>query len=255
MSRALKSILLIGLMVSLPLLILQGFGLIHPLDAAMARALGVAGANLDHKAIQPLAFIVLAFGVAWTTIDINRPAYKTLVAGIALAEVFTLAVLVSLYGAYFAPILPAVAVIMSFAAAFVYSRSDTGQRQRVADAVFGRRLSDTQMRALVDGRTSLEDTGSLQELTLVAAEIFNHEKLMDALEPAQYAAISNRLLNAVAETLVARGGTLAACDGEGVRVIFGAPLASAEHASAAPSWRSCARCGLSTRIWPATMTD
>ena len=233
MSRALKSTLLIGMMVSLPLVIIQVFGLIRPLDASVARGLGLAGANLEHKAVQPLVFIALAFGVAWTTIDINRPAFKALVAGMTLAEVFTLAVLVSLYGAYFAPVLPAAAVVMSFVAAFVYSRSDIGQRQRVADATFGRRISSEQMRALVDGRIALDDAGSLQELTLVVAEIFNHEKLMDSLEPKQYAAVINRVLSAVAEPLVTSGGTLAGCDGEGVRAVFGAPLASAEHAAVA----------------------
>ena len=43
----------------------------------------------------------------------------------------------------------------------------------------------------------------------------------------------NRFLHAAAETLVRAGGTLAACDGEGVRVVFGAPLPSTEHAAAA----------------------
>ena len=233
MSRALKSTLLIGLMVSLPLAIIQTFGLIRPLDFSVARSLGLVDVKLDHRAMQPLVFVALAFGVAWTTIDINRPAFKALVAGATLAEVLTLAVLASLYGAYFAPILPAAAVIMAFTAAFVYSRSDSGQRQRVADAAFGQRVSGEQMRALVDGRVPLDDTGSLQELTLVVAEIFNHEKLMDALDPPPYAAMTNRVLNTVAEILVARGGTLVGCDGEGVRVVFGAPLATAEHAATA----------------------
>ena len=233
MSRAFTSTLIIGAQVCLLLALIYAFGLISTLDAAVARALGLAGTGSDHKLIQPLAFIVLAFGVAWTTIDINRPAFKALVAGVALAEVFTLAVLASLFGAYFSPIFPAAAVLMSFAAAFVYSRSDTGQRQRLADATFGHRVSSGQLRALVDGRTPLEEAGSLQELTFVAAEILNLEKLIDSLEPTQVTAVTNRVLDALAETFVARGGTLSACDGEGIRVVFGAPLPSAEHAPAA----------------------
>ena len=220
-------------MVSLLLLIIHLPRLIWPLDAAVARALGVSGANLSHPLVQALVFVPLAFAIAWTTIDINRPLYKGLIAAVAAAEVFTLSVLVSLYGAYFSPILPAAAVAMAFAAGFIYSRSETGQRQRLADAAFGARVSDEQMRALIDGRTPLDDAGNLQELTLVVAEILNHERLMDALDPAQHAAVSNRFLNAAAEILVRAGGTLAACDGEGVRVIFGTPLPSAEHAASA----------------------
>ena len=233
MSRALKSTLLIGLMVSLPLILIHAFSLIRPLDAAIARSFGLTNTPLDHKAVQALVFVALAFGVAWTTIDINRPVFKGVVAGVALAELFTLSAVIALYGAYFSPVLPAAATVMAFIVAFLYSRSEVGQRQRVADGSFGRRVSGPQMRALVDGRTSLDNIGTLQELTLVVAEIFNHEKLMDSLEPERYAAVTNQVLDTVAETLVARSGTLVACDGEGVRAVFGAPLPLAEHAATA----------------------
>ena len=218
-------------MVSLPLTLIAAFGLIRPLDAAMARSLGLPDANLYHPVLQPFAFVGLAFGIAWTTIDINRTAFKVVVAGVALAQVFTLAAVAALYGVFFSPVLSAAATLMAFIVAFLYARSETGQRQRVADAVFGRQVSGEQMRTLVDGRTPLDDAGRLRDLTLVVAEIFNHETLMDALEPEQHAAVTNRVLNVVAEALVARGGTLTACDGDGVRVVFGAPLPTAEHAA------------------------
>ena len=231
MSRAHKTTLLIGVQVSLLLVLIQVPRLILPLDAALARALGLGVASLSHDVLQAVVFTTLAFGIAWTTIDINRPGFKTLVAALAVAETFTVSVLLALYGTYFSPILPAAAVVMSFTAAFLYSRSETGQRQRLADAAFGRRVSGEQMRSLVeDRRVSLDDVGSLQELTLVVVEILNHEALLDALEPVRHAAMTNRHLAAVAETLVEHGGTLLACDGEGVRALFGAPLPSPEHA-------------------------
>ena len=233
MSRALKFSLFIGAIVSLTLVLVYAPGLIGPLDTAVARKLGLAGLALKHPVVQTLAFMALAFGIAWTTVDINRPVFKWLVAGIALAEVFTLAALTALFGAYFSPVLPAAAVIMAFAGGYFYSRSEAGQRQRLADAAFGRRVSGDQMRTLVDGSTPLDPSGQLQESTLIVADIFNHEALMDALEPAEYATVSNRFLNAMAETLVEKGGTLAACDGEGVRVLFGAPLSAADHAALA----------------------
>ena len=233
MSRALKFSLFIGAMVSLALVLVYAPGFIRPLDAAVTRKLGLAGQTLGHPVIQSLTCIALAFGIAWTTIDINRPVFKVLVAGIALAEVFTVSALAALFGAFFSPVLPAAAVVMSFAGGFFYSRSEAGQRQRLADTSFGRRISGPQMRALVDGNTPLDSAGRLQESTLVVAEIFNHQVLMDALEPGDYTEVSNRFLNAIAETLVERSGTLAACDGEGVRVLFGAPLPIADHASIA----------------------
>ncbi len=233
MSRVLKFALLFGVQTSLVLALVYAPGLLRPLDASVARGLGLADRPLDHPFLQHLAFISLAFGVAWTTIDINRPLTKILVAALALAEVFTLSALASLFGFYFSPLLPAAAAAMAFTAGFIYSNSQSGQRQRVVDSAFGSRVSGRQMRALVDGRTELRDDGQLEELTLVVCEIFNHPALMDALEPADYAAVTNRFLNAAAEALVEKGGTLSACDGEGVRVLFGAPLPMANHAGAA----------------------
>ena len=233
MSRALKFSLFIGAMVSLTLVLVYAPGFIRSLDAAVAGKLGLAGQGLSHPVVQTLAFVGLAFGIAWTTVDINRPVFKWLVAGLALAEVFTLAALAALFGAFFSPVLPAAAVVMAFAGGFFYSRSEAGQRQRLADSTFGRRLSRPQMRALVDGNTPLDPAGQLQETTLVVAEIFNHQALMDALEPGEYATVSNRFLNAITEVLVEKNGALAACDGEGVRVLFGAPLPVPDHAAMA----------------------
>ncbi len=230
MSRAFKYTLLNGALVSLLLALVYTLGLLRPLDAAMARTLGLPSPPPEHPIVQCLAFIALAFGIAWTTIDINRPVSKALVAVGVLAEIFTLSVLVSLYGAYFSPFLPAAAVLMTFVAGYAYASSEAGQRQRVVDAAFGPRVSLRQTRALVDGRATLHPAGQLEELSLVVCEIFNHQPLMDALEPEVYAELCNRFLNIASETLVEKGGTLAGCDGEGARVIFGAPLPLPNHA-------------------------
>ena len=232
-SRALKFTLLNGFLVSFLLFLVYAPGFIVPLDAAVARKLGVSGPGLEHAWLQYFSFILLAFGIAWTTIDINRPASKVLIAAAALAEIFTLAVLVSLFGGYFSPVLPSAAIVMAFTAGFVYSNSQIGRRQRVVDAAFGPRVSLRHMRALVDGRTALNPAGQLEELSLVVCEIFNHQQLMDALEPAEYATLCNRFLGVASDTLVDKGGTLAGCDGEGVRVIYGAPLPLPSHAVAA----------------------
>ncbi len=235
-SRALKFTLLFGVQISLLLLLIAFLGVMRPLDAALFRGLGLAdttGVAISHPFAQVALCVALAFGIAWTTIDINRPVSKILVAFVALAEVFTLSALLAGFDLFFSPLLPALAVALAFACGFIYSRSPGGRRQQFADTAFGSRVSPGLMRSLVDGRASLDAAGQLQELTLVVCEIFNHQQLMDSLEPAEYLALSNRFLHTAAEVLVQRGGCLSACDGEGARVIFGAPLPMAGHAGAA----------------------
>ena len=232
MSRALRSTLIIGSIVALLLYLLEQSAVLGPVDRQLATAFGLpASAPLQHPAVQYLALLALAFGVAWATIDINRFDLKALVAGSALVQVFTGAALVALFGWYFSPLLPGLAVVLSFALAFVYARTAEGQRQRHVESIYGRRISDQTASTLVDGRAPIDNEGQMHELTIVVCEIFNHPSLMAELAPAAYIALNNEFLALASESLVESGGCLAECDGEGVRVIFGTPLPATDHAA------------------------
>ncbi len=233
MSRAAKFTLFIGTQVSLALALLQGFGAIRPMDAGLARGFGLSDAPASHAFWQLAVSIVLAYGITWTTIDVNRPLRKIALAAGAFAEIWTFAALVALFGGYFSPVLPAVAVVLAFVGGYIYSRSEAGKRQQLVDAAFGARVSLEQTHSLVDSKTALDPEGQAQELTVATCEIFNHQQLMEALPPAEYVALCNQYLSAAAEAFVGRGGCLIACDGEGVRAIFGAPSPLAGHAGAA----------------------
>ena len=202
-----------------------------PVDAWMARSFGFGAAGVpNHPAVQWLAIIVMSLGVAWTTVDIDRPGLKGLIAVAALAEVFTAAPLLALFGVFFSPVLPAAAGVLAFGGGFAYARSQLGRRQRQVDAAFGRRVSWRHERELVDGRAVLDSPGEMDELTLVVCEVLNQQRLMEALQPGQYVNWINRFLGAAAEAVVESGGCLAACDGEGVRGVYGAPLPTPSHA-------------------------
>lgn len=233
MSRAVKFTLFIGTQVSLALALLQAFGALRPVDAALARGFGFADRPMPPAFWQLAAAILLAYGVAWTTIDVNRPIRKFTVAAAAFIEVWTFTGLLALFGVYFSPVLSAGAVVFAFLGGFIYSRSEGGQRQQLVDAAFGARVSLDQTHSLVDSKTPLDPEGQAQELTVATCEIFNHQQLMSALPPAEYVALCNQYLSCAAEAFVGRGGCLIACDGEGVRAIFGAPLPLAGHAGAA----------------------
>ena len=232
MSRALRSTLIIGSVVALLFYLLDQSTVLGPVDRQLATAFGLPpDAPLRHPAVQYLALVALAFGVAWTTIDINRFDLKALVAGSALVQVFTGAALVALFGWYFSPLIPGLAVLLSCAAAFVYARTESGQRQRQVESLYGRRISDQTASTLVNGRAPIDNEGQMHELTIVVSEIFNHPSLMAELAPAAYIALNNEFLALASESLVESGGCLAECDGEGVRVIFGTPLPATDHAS------------------------
>ena len=234
MPRALRYTLIIGSVVTLLVIALHQTGWLTPLDRQLATIFGLGLATpIHHPFIQIAAIVLLAFGVAWTTIDINRFDLKALVAGSALVQLYTGAALLSLFGVYFSPLLPGLAVVLAFVAAFVYARTEEGQRQRHVEVLYGRRISDQTATTLVNGRAPIDNEGQMRELTIVVCEIFNHPSLMAELAPATYIALNNEFLALASESLVESGGCLTECDGEGVRVIFGTPLPTGDHAAEA----------------------
>lgn len=236
MSRALRFTLIIGGAVALLLGLLRQIGAFDGADQALATAYGLeAGIETRHAFLDALLLLAAAFGLAWTTIDINRPSLKFVIAGVALVQAFTGSALLGLFGFYLSPFCPGLAVVGSFVAAFLHARSQDGQRQRQVEDLYGSRISAHTAAALVESRTPLDTQGQLQELTIVVCEIFNHPALMAELSPADYIALNNEFLALASESLVEAGGCLAECDGEGVRVIFGTPLPTPEHAALACS--------------------
>lgn len=232
--RYFKITLLIGFAVSIIVAGLYEMGAFARLNISLWSLLG-RGSDLPEKRslLQYAFFVFLAFGIAWTTIDINRPSLKWVVAVGALLQVLALPWVLNFYQHFFSPFPSALALVLSFTAAFAYSRSDAGKRKRVMRSVFGQRLSDKSFNALMDVNTPLNFQGELREATILLCEIFNHDVLAEALPVVDYVAMTNSFLEAGAEFLVEQGGYLDECDGESLRVIFGAPSEDKEHAAKA----------------------
>lgn len=229
--RYLKVTLLIGFTVSVVVAGLYALDTFAKLDIGLWSFLGrVSAPPLQRSLVQLAVFVFLAFGVAWTTVDINRPPLKAVVAAVALAQVLGLPWVLNLYRHFFSPFPGALAILLSFGAAFAYSRSDAGKRKRMLRTVLGTRLSKKSFSELVNSDTPLNLQGELRETTIVVCEIFNHDDLAGALPVADYVAMMHEIFNAGAEFLVEKGGYLDECDGESLRVIFGAPIEDKAHA-------------------------
>lgn len=232
--RYLKITLIIGFAVSVVTGVAYEAGAFRQLDAGLADLLEQAlEPQLQHPAVQFLLFILLSFGIAWTTIDINRPPLKVVVAASALLQVLIMPFVLNFYHIFFSPFPAALAVAISFGAAFVYSRSDAGKRKRMLRSVFGLRLSKKTFTRLVDANTPLNFGGQLREATIVVCEIFNHDVLAEMLPVTDYVAMTNQFLETGAEFLVDSEGYLDECAGESLRVIFGAAIEDPAHASKA----------------------
>jgi adenylate cyclase len=232
--RYLKASLLCAVAAAVIALGLYAAGAFHGMDQWLAAFLGQAAPVPEpHPVPQYAAVILLALGIAWTTIDINRADLKFLIAAAALAEVAGLTIVLNMHAVYFSPFPGMVAVLAAFLLGSWYSRTPAGQRKRILEEVFGNRISQVKFNEMLNSNTPLRFDGEMRAASVVVCEIFNHDELMETLSTEHFVAATNLLLRRGADFLVERGGYLDECAGETLRVIFGAPLPDENHAERA----------------------
>jgi adenylate cyclase len=229
--RYLKVSFLIAAAAVLIALGLNEAGAFHRADGWLAVFLGQGvPAPEPHSVAQYAAVLLLALGIAWTTVDLNQAPAKLLVAAAALAEVLGLTAVLNLYGVYFSPFPGMTALAVSLFGGLLYSRTQAGQRKRTLQEVFGNRISGATFGRMLDSDAPLRFDGEMLSASVVVCEIFNHDELMEQLSTEHFVAATNLLLRRGADFLVEKGGYLDECAGETLRVIFGAPLTDENHA-------------------------
>lgn len=231
--RYFKVTLIIGFLVSLLVGALFEAGIFRQLDLGLGNFLGLRFSPVSSRWEQYPLFIILAFGIAWTTVDIPRTSLKVIIAVGALTQLITAVWVLDLLGVFLSPFASGLAIIASFLIGFAYSRTKAGSRKKVVRAIFGDRISKKTFASLVNTNVSLPFEGELREATVVICEIFNHDELTDTLSVPEYVAVNNAFLRNAADFLVEQGGYLDECDGESLRVVFGAPLPDRQHAATA----------------------
>ncbi|MGV3531379.1 MAG: adenylate/guanylate cyclase domain-containing protein [Chthoniobacteraceae bacterium] len=231
--RYLKVSILIGLLVSGIVAALFEYGAFRQLDLGLGNFMGLDESSVAQRIPQLVLIVLLAFGVAWTTVDIPRTLLKGVVAVGVLAQVLTATWVLNLFGVFFSPFAPTTAILLSFALGIIYSRTDAGRRKKVVRQVFGDRISKRTFYTLVNQNIPLPLEGELKGATVVICEIFNHDHLVDMMPVQDYVAMNNSFLRNAADFLVERGAYLDECDGESLRVIFGTPLPMPNHATVA----------------------
>ncbi len=235
--RLLKATIIIGVVATCAFLLLDASGWLRTLQVATADLLTRFAPDgslaLVNQGWSYGLATLLAFALAWTTVDITRPVGKTFVAGATVFLLLSGTVVFALFGTFVSPYQAVVAVVVSFAIAAFYGGSESGSRKKILQRLFGHRLSAKEFHRLVDSDLPLAFAGTDQDASVVVCEVHNHVELTESLEPTEYAELTNLYLRTASDYLVDVGGYLDECNGESLRVVFGAPLPREDHASAA----------------------
>lgn len=231
--RYFKASIIIGLASAFIVGALYGTGFTRTLDIALRTFFGFPNEGIPPlSGGQFIAIIAFAWAIAWTSVDIVKPLLKTIIALLTVILLLTGSWVLALHGHFFSPFPSVAAALVSLFIGLGYGRSESGMRKKILHRLFGQRLSKRSLQKLVNSNVPLSFSGERVECSLLVCEISNHSHLM-SLEPADYVAMTNLYLRAASDYLVDVGGYLDECDGESVRVIFGAPGADPQHATTA----------------------
>ncbi len=235
--RLLKATIIIGVVATCAFLLLDASGWLRTLEVATADLLTRFAPNgslaLVNRGWSYGLAAALAFAIAWTTVDVTRPVGKTFVAGATAFLLLSGTVVLALFGYFLSPYQAVLAVIVSFTIGAFYGGSESGARKKIFQRLFGHRLSSKELHRLVDSDLPLAFAGTDQEATVVVCEVHNHVELTESLNPDEYVALTNLYLRTASDYLVDVGGYLDECNGESLRVVFGAPLSRDDHSSVA----------------------
>ena len=228
--RYLKVTLICGSLAVLLALGLFELGAFRKLDAALATFLARPSPPVVERGLQYSLALLFAFGISWTTIDIERLPFKIGVALAAIAEVLIGVWVLNLFRVYYSPFVTIVAIPAALVICLGYAQTATGSRKRTLLTLLGDRVSPRTFGNLLEGDTPIKFDGEVREATVLVCEIFNHEELLATLRTDNYVAMTNSFLQNATDFLVERGAYLDECDGECLRVLFGAPLHDPGHA-------------------------
>ena len=235
MKRSLVTTVIVGVAVAGIVCALHANGLILRFErAAIERISDYAGATRAVSEKWQYVFVpLLALGVAWLVLtSVSRRGMRWLFL-VLLIELLGLSWICSLYRIFFQPLPSIFAVVLAWLVAegwvFLFRR----HRSHWAKTFFVGRLSNKELRRLLEGAIRFDPQPGVHEVSVIACDIANKHGLAASSEPAVFAETAEEFIRDVADRLLEAGGYIQAADGEGVVAIFGFPDGNGEHANKA----------------------
>ncbi|HEX4667785.1 MAG TPA: adenylate/guanylate cyclase domain-containing protein [Chthoniobacterales bacterium] len=229
MKRALLATLWIGSVAGGLAIALQLSGLLTRPSSGLARAIGYP--PNEPPGLGNFVFVLLlAFAVAWTMLQVTERARRLGLFLLLLAELAGAAWVLHPYRITFPPLPAALAVVTASLLAVAVTATTRGRQRRRTARLFGGRLSQAAHDRLAEAEALKLAEPIAREATFVFCEIANEADLIDELSPAECAQLTREFIESATRGFLEEGGYLHAADGEGIRVLFGFPGESEQHA-------------------------
>ncbi len=232
MKRALLGTFWIGAVATALGLGLQMSGLLVRPAAALAQKHLIPpndSAGFSYFAV----LILLSFAVAWTLSQVVGLGRQAGLFVLLLIELIAAAWVLNSLNISFPPLPVICATSIAAFLALGLNATGAGRRRRSAARALTGRLGQPGVDRLSENDPLALAEPSAREASSVFCEIANEAELIDDLPAATCAQLTAEFINCARKSFLREGGYLQAADGEGIRVLFGFPNTSPNHAAEA----------------------
>lgn len=235
MKRAIIVTVIIGLIVAGTLCALQAYGILFRTEFAITdfvlRHSNITKLVANHW--QYFFITLLAFGVAWVTVEGAGRGWAWWIMALLFVELIGVTLVCALYQIFFQPLPSLLAATGSFVLGACYHLLTRGTRARVAREMFSAHVSPHQLERVISADFPLESRATSHEATVVVCDIANKHELAEDSPPEQIATMLDGFVRFATDIFLKQGAYIQSADGEGVVGIFGFPVDDSNHAEIA----------------------
>jgi class 3 adenylate cyclase len=229
MKRAFLDTLLIGSVAAALAIALQMSGLLARVASRLHPVIGLA--PNERVFFSYFVFIiVLSFAVTWTLLQVSQPLRRAGLVVFVIADLIGAAWVLAKFGKTFPPLPGIIAAIAAALLAVVLDLTESSRQRRKTANLFAGRLSQPGLDRLTESRGLNLSEPATREASFIFCEIANQADLIEEFPGAICAQLTREFTELAAQRFLQEGGYLHGADGEGVRVLFGFPNASEQHA-------------------------
>jgi class 3 adenylate cyclase len=229
MKRTLLGILWIGAIAAGIPIALQLTGVLARPNRWLGQTLGLT--TNEVSGFGNLFFVLLlGFAVATTMLLVTTLWRRLGVALLLLGELIGAGWLLDHAQIHFTPLPAMMAAVIATVLAVAAGWTKLARRRRATLRLFGARLGPAAQARLAKGEALNLSEPLMRESSFVFCEVANEVDLIEELAPAECTALTRAFIDFATRYFLQAGGYLHAADGEGIRVLFGFPDKSEQHA-------------------------
>jgi adenylate cyclase len=195
------------------------------------------GAPLRGSGERPNLLVAIALALIAPLLGLVMRPWRGLVLALAAGVGYALAAQLLFNSGWIVPVVAPLAglVLGLVGTLLVHWLSATFDRARTRE-VFARFVPDAVVDQVLTRATEEGDPrlgGERMDATVLFSDLRGFTTFAEARDPEQVIEVLNRYLTAMSDSILDHGGTLVAYMGDGIMAVFGAPVASADHADRA----------------------